>query len=105
MYYRFGCGTKTHPQHVVHQSAAARPNLNELDALGLAALGHPLGHEPDAAELAKDLGDLGRGHEIALQAELVAALFDSARVVAANVGSQTHAHVAGDRHGTGCLGV
>src|SRR5690242_460582 len=86
---------RTYPQHVVHQRAAAGPNLDQLDALAPAALGHPLGDEPDATELAKDLGDLGRGHEVALEAELVAALLECAGVVAANVSREAHAHEAG----------
>lgn len=92
------------PQHVVHQRAAAGSDLDQLDGLALAALGEPLGHEPDGAQLAKDLRDLGRGDEVALEAELVTAGLESARVVAANVGRQAHAHVAGQRDGAGCLG-
>ena len=95
--------TKTHPQHVVHQGATTRPDLDQLDAAGGAALGHPLSDEPDAAQLAKDLGDLGRGDKVALEAELVAVGAEGARVVAANVGRQTHAHVAGEGDGAGCL--
>jgi hypothetical protein len=45
----------TYPQHVVHQGAAAGPDLDQFDALARAVLGEPFGQEPDAAQLAEDL--------------------------------------------------
>lgn len=96
--------SSTYTKHVVHEGAAAGPNLNQLDALAGPALADPLGDEPDAEELAKDLGDLGGGDEVALCAELVAVLADGAGVVAAEVAGEAHAHVAGEGDGAGGLG-
>lgn len=94
----------TYTKHVVHEGAPAGPNLNQLDALAGPALADPFGDEPDAEELAEDLGDLGGGDEVALCAELVAVLADGAGVVAANVTGEAHAHVAGEGDGAGGLG-
>lgn len=102
------CGSdirSTYTKHVVHEGAPAGPNLNQLDALAGPALADPLGDEPDAEQLAEDLGDLGGGDEVALDAELVAVLTDGAGVVAAQVAGEAHAHVAGEGDGAGGLGV
>lgn len=93
---------RAHAQHVVHEGAAAGPDLDELDAARGAGLADPLGDEPQADELAKELRDVGRGGEVAARAEGLAAAVAAAAaaaVVAAHVARQTHAHVAGQRHG------
>jgi len=91
---------RTHAKHVIHEGATTGADLDELNGPARSALGHPFGNEPNADKLTKDLGDLGGGYKVALEAELVAAILNSARVVSAYVGCQTHAHEASQRHRT-----
>lgn len=72
-----------HPQHIVHQSPPARPELDELDPVARLALRHPLRHEPYTHELAEYLRYLGRGDEVATLAEMVLAFLLPGGVVAA----------------------
>lgn len=89
-------------KHVVHESASAGSNLDELDALAGPALADPFGDEPDSKKFSKDLGDLGGGNKVSLGAELVTVLANCSGVVASQVASEAHAHVAsqGDRAGS-----
>lgn len=93
----------TYPKHVVHQRPPPRAQLDQLNALALAALRNPLGHEPDPHELPEDLGDLGRRDKVPLQAELVASVLYRPGVVATEVGSEAHSHVASQWHGASDL--
>lgn len=45
----------TYTQHVVHQCPSTGANFDELDSLLGLTLSKPLGNEPDADKLAKDL--------------------------------------------------
>ncbi|KAH9827980.1 hypothetical protein Tdes44962_MAKER09530 [Teratosphaeria destructans] len=91
-------------EHVVHQRPAAGADLDEHDAVALAALGDPFGDDPDADEFAEDLGDLGGGDKVAFGAELVAGGRGvCGSVVAAEVAGEALAHEGGDGDGAGGL--
>lgn len=60
-----------HPEHIIHQCASSRPQLDQLQAAACLPLRHPLCDHPDTHELAEELTDLGRGHKVSLLAELV----------------------------------
>ncbi len=95
---------QSYAEHIVHESASAWADLDELDALLGSALADPFGDKPDAHEFAKDLRDLGRGNEIPLAAELVSATLPSACVIATEVGGETHTHITGQGDGARGLG-
>lgn len=95
----------TYTKHVVHEGASAGSNLDELDALAGPALADPFGDEPDSEKFSKDLGNLGGGNEIPLGTELVTVLANCSGVVASQVASEAHAHVAGQGNRAGGLEI
>jgi hypothetical protein len=95
----------TNPEHIIHKSPSAWANLDQVHAPCGTALGHPLGDEPNTHELSEDLGNLGRRNKITFQSELVSAVLKSAGIVASEVRSQAHSHIAGQRHWSGNLVV
>ena len=88
----------SYPKHIIHQSTSSRPNLDELNTLFWPTLTDPFCNEPDAKQLTKNLRDLGRCDKVSRRAELVSSLSNSSSVVAAQITSKAHSHVASQRN-------
>lgn len=80
-----------YPQHIIHQRASPRPNLNQLHPLRSPPLSHPLCDKPDGYQLPEDLRYLRRRDKVSFLPELVAP-FLLGHVVPSQVGRQAHPH-------------
>lgn len=91
-----------YPQHVIHQRSSPGPDLYDLHFICF-PLGQPFCIQPYPNQLAEDLTDLWRCHEVALCAELILAGARLPCVVSAFWGCETLSHVRCYRYRTSSL--